>query len=140
MPSTSETVLLALNALLQPLAGAVERNTVIPTRVPSRGLIILRDGDPGQPEYTMSPLTYHYEHAAEIEIYVQKDKANVDAAFDALRSAIGAAIVADRTLGGLCDWVEPFAPQAIDLPGEDSVTVKAATISVMLHYSTTQPL
>ena len=135
MPSKSETVLLALQALLTPLAGKVERNTVIPTRVPSRGLIILRDGDPGQP-----PIDYSYEHAAEIEIYVQKDRDLLDAAFDDLRTSIGAAIVADRTLGGACDWVEPFAPQAIELPGEDSVTVKAATISVMLHYSTPNPL
>lgn len=140
MPSKSETVLLALQALLTPLAGRVERNTVIPTRVPTRGLIILRDGDPGQPEITLSPIDYSYEHSAEIEIYVQKDRDLLDAAFDDLRTSIGAAIVADRTLGGTCDWVEPFAPQAIELPGEDSVTVKAATISVMLHYSTPNPL
>ena len=140
MPSKSETVLLALQALLDPLAGKVERNTVIPVRVPDQGLIILRDGDPGQPEITMSPLNYHYEHAAEIEIYVQKDRTLLDAAFDTLKTSIGAAIEADRTLGATCDWVEPFAPQAIELPGEDSVTVKAATITVMLSYSTPNPL
>lgn len=140
MPSKSETVLLALRALLEPLAGAFERNTVIPTRVPPRGLIILRDGDPGQPEVTLSPMTYHYEHAAEIEVFVQAGKENNDAAFDTLRQAIGAAILADRTLGSTCDWVEPSAPQAIELPGEDSVTVKAATIPVMLTYSTSTPL
>lgn len=140
MPSKSETVLLALRALLEPLGGAFDRNTVIPTRVPAGGLIILRDGDPGQPEVTLSPLTYHYEHAAEIEIFVQAGKSANDAAFDALRQNIGAAIIADRTLGGTCDWVEPSAPQAIELPGEDSVTVKAATIPVMLIYSTTTPL
>ena len=38
-----------------------------------------------------------------------------DAAFDALAAGLGTALSADRTLGGLCDWVEAEAPRPVDL-------------------------
>lgn len=63
---------------------------------------------------TLSPLRYHYQHRAEIEAVVQG--AARDAAFDMLCASIGAALAADRTPGGLCDWVEAEAPRPVDLP------------------------
>ncbi|HOB21799.1 MAG TPA: acyl-CoA transferase, partial [Bacillota bacterium] len=65
---TRETVLTALQALLQPLAALVLRDDVLPERIPTAGLIILRDGQPGEPEVTLSPLRYHYQHRAELEV------------------------------------------------------------------------
>lgn len=47
---------------------------------------------------------------------------------------------ADRTLGGQCDWVEPEAPASVDLPVEGTAAVKAAVITVVLHFTTTGPL
>ncbi len=106
--------------------------------MPTEGLLILRDGEPGEPEVTLSPLTYHYQHRAEIEAVVQGT--DRDAAFDTLTASIGAAIAADRTLGGLCDWVEADAPRPVDLPVEGAASLKAAVITVVLHYSTADPL
>jgi hypothetical protein len=63
-----------------------------------------------------------------------------DAAFDAITASIGAALAADRTLGGLCDWVEAEAPRPVDLPVEGAASLKAAVIPVVLHYSTDDPL
>ena len=63
-----------------------------------------------------------------------------DAAFDTLCASIGAAIAADRTLGGLCDWIEAEAPRPIDLAVEGAASLKAAVIPVILHYSTADPL
>ena len=40
---------------------------------------------------------------------------------------------ADRTLGGLCDWVEAEAPRPVDLPVEGAASLKAAVIPVILH-------
>jgi len=94
--------------------------------------------EPGEPEVTLSPLRYHYQHRAEIEAVVQG--ATRDAAFDTLCASVGAAIAADRTLGGLCDWVEAEAPRPVDLPVEGAATLKAAVIPVVLHYSTADPL
>jgi hypothetical protein len=68
MPTTRETVLAALHARLQPLSARTLRDEVLPERIPAVGLIILRDGQPGEPEVTLSPLRYHYQHRAELEV------------------------------------------------------------------------
>ena len=134
-----ETILSALADLLRTIPNVpVLRGEVLPERIPPAGLMILRDGEPGEPEVTLSPLTYHYRHRAEIEAVVQG--ADRDATFDALCASIGAVIAADRTLGGLCDWVEAEAPQPVDLPVEGAASLKAAVIPVILHYSTIDPL
>jgi hypothetical protein len=138
MPTTRETVLSALHALLGTLPATALRGEVLPERVPVAGLLILRDGDPGEPEVTLSPLRYHYRHRAEIEAVVQGTTR--DAAFDTLCASIGAMLVANRTLGGLCDWVEAEAPRPVDLAVEGAAGLKAAVIPVILHYSTADPL
>jgi hypothetical protein len=139
MPTTRETVLAALHVRLQPLAALVLRDEVLPERIPPAGLIILRDGQPGDPEVTLSPLRYHFQHRAELEVVVQAGTGRTSA-FSNLIAAIGAALDADRTLGGLCDWVEPEAPASLDLPIEGAAALKAAIITVALHYTTTGPL
>ena len=139
MPTTREAILAALYARLQPLAALVLRDEVLPERIPATGLIILRDGQPGEPEVTLSPRRYHYQHRAELEVVVQapNDRAS---AFDSLIASIGSALETDRTLGGVCDWVEPEAPASVDLPVEGAAALKAAVITVVLHYTTTGPL
>jgi hypothetical protein len=139
MPTTCETILAALQARLQPLAALTLRDEVLPERIPAVGLIILRDGQPGEPEVTLSPLRYHYQHRAELEVIVQAGTSR-SSVFDDLVAAIGAALEADRTLGGLCDWVEPEAPASVDLPVEGAAALKAAVITIVLHYTTTGPL
>ena len=138
MPSIRETILAALHLRLQTLSAPILRGDVLPERVPTAGLLILRDGEPGEPQVTLSPLRYHYQHRAEIEAVVQGTAR--DATFDALCASIGAAIAADRTLGGLCDWVEAEAPRPVDLAVDGAASLKAAVIPVILHYSTADPL
>ena len=138
MPTPRETILTALQARLSALPATVLRGEVLPERVPTAGVLILRDGDPGEPEVTLSPLTYHYQHRTEIEAVAHG--ADRDAAFDALCASIGAVLTADRTLGGLCDWVEAEAPRPVDLAVEGAASLKAAVITVVLHYSTADPL
>jgi len=142
MPTPRETILQALLAALKTVPNAtVLREEVLPERLLAGGLVILRDGDPGAPEVTLSPLAYHYEHRAEIEVIVQgKTPAARATAFDTLVQFIGVALAADRTLGGLCDWTEAQAPQPVDLPVEGAVALKAAIISVILTYSAADPL
>ena len=139
MPTTRETILTALHARLQPLTATVLRDEVLQERIPSAGLIILRDGQPGEPEVTLSPLRFHFQHRAELEVIVQGaiDRAT---AFDTLIASIGATLAADRTLGGICDWVEAEAPASVDLPVEGAVSLKAAVVTVVLHYTTADPL
>ncbi|PWG15788.1 acyl-CoA transferase [Salibaculum griseiflavum] len=140
MPTTRETILTALADLLRTIPHVpVLRGEVLPERVPPSGLIILRDGDPGEPGVTLSPLRYHYQHRAELEVVVQDAKSR-DARFAELIASIGAVIVADRTLGGLCDWVETEAPEPVDLPVEGAASLKAAVVPIILHYATSDPL
>jgi hypothetical protein len=139
MPTTRETILSALHALLQTQAAPVLRGEVLPERVPAAGLLILRDGEPGEPAVTLSPLRYHYQHRAEIEAVVQAGTGR-DAAFDLLAAGVGIALASDRTLGGLCDWVEAEAPRLVDLAVEGAAALKAAAIPVVLHYASTDPL
>jgi hypothetical protein len=138
MPTPRETILTALHTLLQALPATALRGGILPERVPAVGLLILRDGEPGEPEVTLSPLRYHYQHRAGIEAVVQGT--DRDAAFDALTATIGGAIATDRTLGGLCDWIEAEAPRPVDLPVDGAASLKAAVIPVILHYTTTDPL
>lgn len=143
--STRETVLLALyGAIRERLATAVptadvRRGDALPAEIPRGGLVILRDGDPGEPEVTLSPLTYHYSHRAEVEIVTQ-DAPNGEARFDALASTIGSALAADRTLGGTCDWAQPDAPQPVEIPIDGGAPIKAAVVPVMLYYAASDPL
>ncbi len=142
MPTPRETILQALLSALQAMPDAtVLRGAILPERIPPSGLLILRDGDPGTPEVTLSPPQYHFEHRTEVEVIVQrKTPAARDAAFDALLATLATAITDDRTLGGLCDWVEAEAPQPVDLPVEGAEALKAAIVPIILIYTTADPL
>jgi hypothetical protein len=139
MPTKSETIMAALKTRLLATGVEVRRNDPVPTDIKVGGLIILRDGEPGEPLTTMSPLFYEYQHRAMIEVMVQKNSGR-DEALDAIKAQIGQLIAADRTLGGLCDWIEAYAPENTDIGPEDAVAIKAAEIGVMLCYVTTDPL
>ena len=88
MPTTRETILQALHAQLQTQLAPVLRGEVLPERVSAAGRLILRDGDPGEPAVTLSPLRYHYQHRAEVEAVVQTGTGR-DTVFDLLAAGVG---------------------------------------------------
>ena len=138
--SKREDVLTALFVAPAGVGGAsVARNISLPTRIPTAGLVILRDGTPGEPEVSLSPLTYHYDHAAVVEVIVQ-GQATQDAQFDAICVAIGARLAANRTLGGLCDWLEGTAPDPTEIITEGGEPMKGAAVTITLTYSTASPI
>ena len=139
MPTTRETILPALHALLQTQPAPCSAAMSCPSACRPTGLLILRDGDPGEPAVTLSPLRYHYQHRAEVEAVVQTGTGR-DAAFVALAAGVGTLLSADRTLGGLCDWVEAEAPRPVDLAVDGAATLKAAVIPIVLHYASADPL
>ncbi len=104
MPSKTEQVLTALGDRLRTVPRAkIERNTAAPEKIPAGGLIVLRDGDPGEPEQVLGGVgSVYYAHAVEIEIYVEAGGTSArDAVFDNLVQEIGAVLDGDPTLGGL---------------------------------------
>lgn len=138
MPSLRESLLSTLHTALSTLPATVLRGESLPERIPAAGLLILRDGEPGEPEVTLSPLTYHFEHQVEIEVVIQGS--DREARFDDLCLDIGTLIASNRTLSGLCDWVEAEAPKPVDLAFEGAASLKAAVLTLTLHYSTSDPL
>lgn len=137
--SARETALAALASLIEgAVAYPVARNTSDPAAL-STAALVLHDGAAGDPEVTLSPLTYAFEHRAELDVIVQ-DEALKDTILDDVARTVGAAIVADRTLGGACDWCEAMSPTAdpIRVPGAEAI--KAAMIPIMVHYETDDPL
>lgn len=147
MTTKREQVLAAVAAVLAAVRVAdvpvvFRRNDPFVERMPEGGLplLCLMDGDPGEPEVLLSPLTYIYTHRAELEVYVAGSAEDRGPAFDAVVTAAGLALAADRTLGGLCDWIMAEAPAAQDLADEGAAGVRAATITVVLIYGTTDPL
>ncbi|MFA6021449.1 MAG: acyl-CoA transferase [Rhodospirillales bacterium] len=141
MPSLREQVLAALFLQIQQDQSAtVKREEPLPEKVPDGGLVILRDGDPEEPEVLPSPVTYLWQHQAEIEVVVQRPAREAATALDALLAELGIALSADRTLGGLVDWIEWSAPQTRDLAIDGAAGLKGAVVTVTLHYASSDPL
>jgi hypothetical protein len=144
MPSSKpEQVLDALKALLGMVPDAVvQRNSVLPEKIPDGGLIILRDGDPGEPERALGGFgSAYYQHAIEIEIYVEKGDAAVrDTAFDDLLQQIGTALNADPTLDGLVFGMTYGRPEPAIEAVAGAPAIKSATLSVTVDYETDAPL
>lgn len=140
MTTRREEVMTALFGALTGVAATVKREEPLPEKVPAAGLVILRDGDPGEPEVLLSPLTYLWQHRAEIEVVVQRPASEAAAALDALLAELGTALSADRSLSGLVDWVEWSAPQTHDLAIDGAAGLKGAVVTVTLHYATSDPL
>ncbi|MCS0501381.1 hypothetical protein [Ancylobacter mangrovi] len=141
--SKRETALAALAGVLRAaLAGAdVKRNVAVPVECGPGGLVILYDGEPGEPEVTLSPPSYAYEHAASLNVFVDLMPGDEGSSrLDALLADIGAALDADRTLGGAVDHLEPSAPDTDNLPSEAGASLTAARVTVTLIYTTTSPL
>jgi hypothetical protein len=141
--SKAEQVLGALKALLETVPDAViERNSVLPEKVPAAGLIILRDGDPGEPEQALGGFgSTYYQHAVEVEVYVEEgDAAERDAAFDALLQQIGIVLEADLTLGGVAFGLTYGRPEASIEAIAGAPAIKSATLSVTVDYETDAPL
>ncbi len=120
---------------------ATLRNDPLPTKVPAQGLFILRDGDPGEPEVTLSPPRYHYQHRAEIEALVQHaEQAQRDQALDDLLGTLAQALDGQTSLGGIVDYLHIETPEFLSETIEGAPTIKAAVVPVILEYTTTNPL
>lgn len=142
MTTKREGVLSAFfDLLVNSLDAKVLRNEVLPERVPPAGLVILRDGDPGEPEALLSPLVWLWEHRAVVEVFTMGGTGTERGTrMDAVLAGIGAAISADRMLGGLCDWVQPQAPAIEEIADEGVMPICAASVPIVLVYASSDPL
>ena len=142
MASHREQVLSALFGRLQGVPDAtVRRNEALPVSVPADGLIILRDGDPGEPDVTLNPRTEYYTHRAEIEAFVtQAVGGGGEEELDALLSWLSVKLSTDRSLGGLAENLTWSAPETSVLAIEGAPPVLTARITVTIEYLVSDPL
>lgn len=143
MASRSEQVLIALVDRLRQLPEiGVERNSALPERIPDGGLVILRDGDPGEPEQALGGFApVYYRHAVELEIYAESgDQAIRDQIFDDLATTVGAILDADPTLGGLVFGMSYGRPQIVTEAVEGGPAIKTGAIALVLDYEAPSPL
>lgn len=107
----------------------------VPTRVRAGGRVVVRAGDPGDPDVDLSPLTYNYAHRIPLEVVMADEEA-----LDAAMMAIGAAIDVDRTLGGLVEWLEAEAPSTQNVRADTAAAQRGAVLSLLASYATLSPL
>ena len=141
--SKPEQVLEAIKALLVSVPGAkVERNSAVPEKIPTGGLIVLRDGDPGDPEAALGGFGgIYYSHGIEVELYIENGNATArDTTFDALVQAIGTALEADPTLGDLAFGMAYGRPETSTEAVAGAPAIKSGTIIVTVEYETTSLL
>ncbi len=119
----------------------VLRNEPLPVKILTTGLVIVRDGDVGEPEVTLSPTRYHYQHRAEIEALVQQaDQLTRDQALDTLLQEIGQVLELNPTLDGAVNYLHIGSPEVLEETVEGAPTIKAAVVSIYLEYTTLNPL
>jgi hypothetical protein len=144
MSSKREQILSKLMFKLKALENinvTVYRNLDKPQKIPMGGMIILRDGESGEPEILLSPLIYVYEHTVILEVMVQNPDPKVrDSTLDNLLMSIGSLIRANRTLEGLTEWLEARTPDFQNESLEGAVTIRAATVPIVARFFTSDPL
>lgn len=141
--SQRENAIGALFALLGQLSlgTTVKRNAALPERIADHAMAILRDGEMGEPEVSLSPLTYHWQHQVAIELFVaDPDASTRDSRMDGLLTELASLIEADRTLAGVVEYAEIGQPKFDELAPEGTSGIKACLLPVVLHYSSAGPL
>ena len=141
--SQRENAIGALFAVLGQLSlgTMVKRNAALPERIADHAMAILRDGEMGEPEVSLSPLTYHWQHQVAIELFVaDPDASTRDARMDGLLVELASLIEADRTLAGVVEYAEIGQPKFDELAPEGTSGIKACLLPVVLHYSSAGPL
>ena len=123
------------------LGTTVKRNAALPERIADHAMAILRDGEMGEPEVSLSPLTYHWQHQVTIELFLADPDAGArDARMDGLLVELATLINMDRTLGGKVEYAEIGPPKFDELAPDGTSGIKACLLPVVLHYSSSGPL
>ena len=123
------------------LGTMLKRNAALPERIADHAMAILRDGEMGEPEVSLSPLTYHWQHQVAIELFVaDPDAAARDSRMDGLLTVLATLIEAERTLAGVVEYAEIGQPKFDELAPEGTSGIKACLLPVVLHYSSAGPL
>lgn len=119
----------------------LENEGSAPERIPPNGRVIVRAGDPGVPEVDLSPIVYNYEHQIPLEIATyQSGTLSAEEALDGILDDIADAIVADRFIGGVVNFLDGYAPETNDIYVAGAEIARGADLILVASYSTDKPL
>lgn len=132
MASKSRQVQLYLTALVTTAlpSATVKLNPKKASPLAPGGAANIRPGSATKVGELMSPYRKIYSHAIPLELATKAD--NEDEALDTMLEAIRAAVVADRTLGGLVDFADPDFPdlEPIEVVGGEAAAWAATSVTV----------
>lgn len=142
--SNLETALKALATLLEAAVSPAgfKRNEPEPSDIPKDGMVVLLDGDLGEPDVLLgNPVTYGHVNEAEIAIFYKSHKpADRTTGVDGIMQKIVAGVAADETLGGKVDMVTLEPPEKEERHIEGGTSVKAAGVLAIMEFDSTSPL
>lgn len=141
--SRAEDILEKLKTLLAAGCEArVERNSVLPEKIPPSGLIVVYDGDPGDPEMVLGGFNNaYYEHQIEVVLYIEDgDPVQRDQKFDAMLRQIGQVLETNPKLDGLVSGLSYARPEAAIEPVLGAPAIKTGTLIIIAEYDTSSPL
>lgn len=131
---------LTVEAMDQATVRGFDQDTARPQSVGPHGTVIGHPGDPSDPDVDLNPVTYHWQHEMEMEFAASPAASDPAADLDGMLEAFGNAIIANRTLGGLVDWLDVAPGAEDDQLMNGAATTRWASLTVTAHYSTTNPL
>lgn len=136
MASVRLQVLARVQALVQTALPYADfrRNAAKSDDLAPGGVVNMRDGDPGDPEILMSPLTKTYNHRISLEL-APPAAADAEAWLDDANTAIRDAVRADRQLGGLAEWLGAEEPVTDDAGALGAAEVVWAEIGLIAVYT-----
>lgn len=112
-----------------------------PTTIDPLGQVVVRSGDPGEPEVDLSPPTWWWDRTFPIELAAKAEPARpAQEVLAEMAMLIGTAIAADPYLGGLCTWLDATAPTDGEVDERGTAPVAWCDFAIVASYSTTSPL
>ncbi len=142
-----ESILQALFDQLQGAAYAprdgsvvtVKRNEPVTVSIPNGGLVILHDGDPGEPETTLGGFSsQYYSHRATVEIYAQHaEQRQRDQTFARLTQWVADALNGNPTLDGKILGISFGAPSSDLERIEGGAAIKSGEMIITMEYEIT---
>lgn len=125
-------ILSALQTAISSAGTVFKRNAGLPSTVPSGGLVIMRDGEAGKPEYLLSPYREIYKHCVDVELFVAKP--DDETVLYSLANSVYGLLRTDTTLGGLVDDIS-VGPLEVDAVQTDvGSEILGGRLPVYLHY------
>ncbi|AOF95609.1 hypothetical protein [Sphingobium sp. RAC03] len=102
--------------------------------------VTVRDGELDEEGVDLSPPTWHWQHRVPIELRAYKQTRPLRQILDGIAGKVGAAVAADRELGGMVSYLDVSGLEIEPLSSFATRTELGATFDIIATYSTSTPL